>query len=69
MKKEPDYFAISRVWDKGLACADCMHCHIERDSRPYWGSTVYETYRACDILDELAEGECPGVIAETEEDL
>ena len=69
MTKEPDYYAISRVWDAGAACLDCMHCHTVREPREYWGSTVYETYRQCDILDELVDGECPGVIAETEEDL
>ena len=66
MKKEPDYFAISRVWDEGVACADCMYYHTSKEPRPYGEGSVYETFRECDILDELADGDCPGL--ETEEE-
>ena len=61
MKKEPDYFAISRVWDEGVACADCMYCHTRKEPRPYGEGSVYETFRECDILDELAEGIAPAL--------
>ena len=63
-KKEPDYAAISRVWDDGSACMDCIYCHTAKEARPYWGVTVYETWRECDILDELVEGDCPGLRVE-----
>ena len=66
--KTPDYYAISRVWDAGSACLDCMHCHNRREPAEYWGSTVYWTYRQCDILDELAEGECPGLTTAEEDE-
>jgi hypothetical protein len=52
---------------KALLARTVCIATLSKEPRPYGEGSVYETFRECDILDELADGDCPGLKTEEED--